>query len=394
MNQRFAALLFSIVFASSVHVLNACISPALLGNMGFQPGSTITYRFYGGWGTETVCVKNAIAKWEAAAAAVGLNLDFVETTGSPDMTLTKTSLPGSTVGATTAPSLDSQGYTVGIGLQFTTNTNLLSTCDGFIKVALHEIGHALGLADTYGSGGSSVMNQLSGANDSGGNIPLDVTSCDRNRADLAAPSDPCDWGCPPGYRSWCEGDQQPDPAHCNCCVDYTPIILDLGDDDFHFSSAEEGVRFAINSRGTTVRLSWPIKPDDMWLVHDVNQNGNVDDGSELFGNTTVLRAGGFAKHGYDALQDFDRNRDGVVDAEDRGFRRLLLWSDANRNGFSEPNELQSLEQAGVTSLSMDFRESRRTDRWGNKFKYFSTATIRGRRASILTVDVYPMSCPY
>ncbi len=395
MNQRLAAFLFCAVFASTTHVLLACISPALMGHMGFEPGTTIKFAFTGsGWGAEAACVRTAITRWENAAAAVGMNLDFVENSSQPNITLTKVLLSDNKAAGATAPSINSQGYTTGIGLQFTTNTSLLSACNGFIRAALHEIGHALGLADTYGTGGSSVMNQFSGPDDTGGNIPLDVTSCDRNRADLAAPEDPCDWGCPPGYRTWCEGDQQPDPSKCNCCVDYTPIIVDMGNDDFRFSSAEDGVRFAINSLGTTTRLAWPLKRDDMWLVHDLNGNGAVDDGSELFGNTTALRGGGFAKHGYEALQEFDRNRDGAVDAQDRGFHRLLLWSDANRNGFSEPTELMTLEQAGVTSLSTDFRESSKTDRWGNRFKYFSTATVRGRRVSILTVDVFPASCPY
>lgn len=55
------------------------------------------------------------------------------------------------------------------------------------KLMLHEMGHALGLAD-MGLGcaqegdGDSVMNQVCGINDSLGNMPTSVTSCDASRA--------------------------------------------------------------------------------------------------------------------------------------------------------------------------------------------------------------------
>ncbi len=63
-----------------------------------------------------------------------------------------------------------------------------STYDGFIsKVTLHEIGHTMGLRDqpttpyAYCGGqtpGESVMNGGCGTNDSSGNLPTNVTSCD------------------------------------------------------------------------------------------------------------------------------------------------------------------------------------------------------------------------
>lgn len=83
------------------------------------------------------------------------------------MVFVQTPLGAGVVGGADAGTVDAEGYLTGIGVQFTTNTSLLSSCDGFLKVALHEIGHALGFDDTFGNSGSSVMNQFSGgaAND-------------------------------------------------------------------------------------------------------------------------------------------------------------------------------------------------------------------------------------
>ena len=46
------------------------------------------------------------------------------------------------------------------------------------KIALHEIGHTMGLLDNYfAPSQESVMNQQSGTNDNGNNIATNVTNC-------------------------------------------------------------------------------------------------------------------------------------------------------------------------------------------------------------------------
>jgi hypothetical protein len=65
--------------------------------------------------------------------------------------------------------------------------------DMFLKIALHEIGHTMGLNDAAvpstgycdQSNGATVMNGYCGTNDSGGNLSTTVTDCDKNALNSA-----------------------------------------------------------------------------------------------------------------------------------------------------------------------------------------------------------------
>ena len=99
------------------------------------------------------------------------------------------------------------------------------------------------------------------------------------------------------------------------------------------------------------------------------------DGKEFFGNTSVQAplAGG-NRNGFLALGLYDKtwnggNGDGIIDKRDSGFAKLRLWQDLNHNGISEANELHALPEMGVESISVDYRESRQRDQFGNVFRY-------------------------
>lgn len=63
------------------------------------------------------------------------------------------------------------------------------------------------------------------------------------------------------------------------------------------------------------------------------------------------------------------NEDGFITAQDAVFGNLRLWQDTNHNGISEANELKTLWSLGLAKIELDYKESKREDEHGNRFKY-------------------------
>jgi hypothetical protein len=66
--------------------------------------------------------------------------------------------------------------------------------------------------------------------------------------------------------------------------------------------------------------------------------------------------------------------DGVIDAKDPAWSRLLLWRDLNHNGISEPDELQSVSAAGLAAIGTDYKARKKVDRFGNEFRQLGHVT--------------------
>ncbi|MBO4998770.1 MAG: DUF2974 domain-containing protein [Lachnospira sp.] len=144
-----------------------------------------------------------------------------------------------------------------------------------------------------------------------------------------------------------------------------PIIIDLNQDGIYTQSIHEGAHFDFAGDGYREGTGW-IAPQDGMLVHDVNGDGIINDGTELFGDRTVLGDGSIAERGFVALKDIDSNKDGKLNREDDVFSELNVWVDHNGNGASEEGELYTLDEIGISEIHLNETYANYTDANGNR----------------------------
>ncbi|APY30055.1 calcium-binding protein [Neisseria meningitidis] len=161
-----------------------------------------------------------------------------------------------------------------------------------------------------------------------------------------------DW-LPDGWNLWKELDRNRSGQYHI----YDPLALDLDGDGIETVAAKgfSGSLFDHNGNGIRTATGW-VSADDGLLVRDLNGNGIIDNGAELFGDNTKLADGSFAKHGYAALAELDSNGDNIINAADAAFQSLRVWQDLNQDGISQANELRTLEELGIQSLDLAYKD--------------------------------------
>jgi Ca2+-binding RTX toxin-like protein len=172
-----------------------------------------------------------------------------------------------------------------------------------------------------------------------------------------------------------------------------PLAIDMnGDGKISTVRIQQGVHFDLDSNGFAESTAW-VGPQDGILVLDKNNNGIIDDGTELFGPTPI--AGSFV-NGFEALRGLDSNDDGYIDSLDSMYKDLEVWVDSNSDGRSDANELVGLGLAGIKSISLRYNTDGRTDensvihgQVGEILKNGSSAVIDSLLLPVDKVDTVP-----
>lgn len=226
----------------------------------------------------------------------------------------------------------------------------------------HEMMHALCLH--HSDGGAAAI-----GSESGGYITFgEITETNCGQIDHRAG--------PPNY------DSEGNPS--------TPILLDTGGRPGIFTSGvDDPVLFDLDADGQPNAMTWAAPGrGQAFLAIDLSGDGEIGDGSELFGSGTFLiREGIQAANGSEALAQYDQpalggNGDGVIDASDLIWPRLRLWQDVNHDALSRAAEIGTLDDFGVVALELDFVVTDTVDEHGNwhglRGYYIKRSKIRGQ----------------
>ncbi len=145
-----------------------------------------------------------------------------------------------------------------------------------------------------------------------------------------------------------------------------PILVDLnGDRVIGTTSVRDGVYFDHGKDGFKESSAW-VDENDGILAIDKNNNGTIDNGSEIFGDNYIKSDNSKATSGFDALRDLDSNNDGIINSEDESFSQIKI--------LKGDGTLLTLEEAGITSINLNATESNTTDENGNTLVSSSTFT--------------------
>ncbi len=110
----------------------------------------------------------------------------------------------------------------------------------------------------------------------------------------------------------------------------------------------------------------------------------------MFGTATLLQNGQRAPNGFAALKELDADRDGKITPRDPAWKTLRIWVDKNRNGVTDPGELYTLDQAGITYLNTTAISMMEVDSEGNQTRLRSTfhRWVTGQDIALLMVDIW------
>lgn len=150
-----------------------------------------------------------------------------------------------------------------------------------------------------------------------------------------------------------------------------PLVLDLGALGISTVGLNAGLHFDHDSDSHAEATGWAGEEDGV-LVLDRNADGYAGNGQELFGDFTRLNGGQLALNGFQALSQFDQNRDNKIDAQDDIYTQLSVGirlrdpqGNIVRGDPADALGLKSLNDLGIVAIHLDSRIDNTLDANGN-----------------------------
>lgn len=160
-----------------------------------------------------------------------------------------------------------------------------------------------------------------------------------------------------------------------------PMVIDLDGEGIETIGINKSqIYFDVDNDGFREQTGW-ISKNEAILAIDKNENGKIDNQSEMFGSTT--------KTGFEELKELDTNGDGIINSQDVDFNKIRVWQDLNENGVTEEGELKTAQEAGIESI---YTNSYKIGALNNNNIITEKATIQYTDGS--TKDLYDVATQY
>lgn len=133
-----------------------------------------------------------------------------------------------------------------------------------------------------------------------------------------------------------------------------PIVIDLDGDGVEIDTLDQSTAlFDFDEDGFREKTAWVSKDDGLLMV-DLGNDGQLTETKEIaFANFTDDTN----DTDLEALREvFDTNGDDVLNALDDDWELFKIWQDSNQNGVTDDGELMTLDEVGITEISLITRE--------------------------------------
>jgi Ca2+-binding RTX toxin-like protein len=155
-----------------------------------------------------------------------------------------------------------------------------------------------------------------------------------------------------------------------------PVAIDLNGDGISLEATQtSNVKFDWDGDGVAESTGW-VGSDDGFLVIDLGGDGVINQQKEIVFTDWVP----YSTSDMEALAAaFDTNKDNLFNADDARWSEFRIWQDANQNGQSDEGELQTLDNLGISSISLNLAGEPQSFADGSMIHGTSTVTFSNGR---------------